>query len=161
MLWSRWDNLSVGRRRPNVVRDDRRGEARQTFAPHVRGLRPYDGQVSTTEISPSGSHAEFDIIGTHADAERRIDDLLQIIEIIRPVVAADGGELHVVSVDVDDGIVTLRLAGACGSCAVSSTTLNQGVDRILRDRLDWVTKIIGQVEESDVDGYGGWTPKLS
>ena len=103
----------------------------------------------------------FDVVGEHPDAERRITDLLDIVEIVRPVIAADGGELSVVSVDVAGGVVTLRLAGACGSCAISSTTLNQGIDRILRDRLDWVTSVVGVVEESEVSGYGGWTPKSS
>jgi Fe-S cluster biogenesis protein NfuA len=104
----------------------------------------------------------FDVVGSdHPDAERRITDLLDIVEIVRPVIAADGGELSVVSVDVAGGVVTLRLAGACGSCAISSSTLNQGIDRILRDRLDWVTSVVGVVEESEVSGYGGWTPKNS
>ena len=107
------------------------------------------------------SAADFDVIGTHPDAQRRVTELLEIVEIVRPVIAADGGELDVVSVDVDGGVVTLRLSGACGSCAISSATLNQGIDRILRDRLDWVTSVVGEVEESEIGGYGGWTPKHS
>ena len=104
---------------------------------------------------------DFDVIGSHPDAQRRVTELLEIVEIVRPVIAADGGELDVVSVDVDAGVVTLRLSGACGSCAISSATLNQGIDRILRDRLDWVTSVVGVVEESEISGYGGWTPKNS
>jgi Fe-S cluster biogenesis protein NfuA len=104
---------------------------------------------------------DFEVVGTHPDAQRRVTDLLEIVEIVRPVIAADGGELDVVSVDVDAGVVTLRLSGACGSCAISSATLNQGIDRILRDRLDWVTSVIGEVQESEISGYGGWTPKNS
>lgn len=104
----------------------------------------------------------FDVVGSdHPDADRRITDLLDIVDIVRPVIAADGGELSVVSVDVGAGVVTLRLAGACESCAISSSTLNQGIDRILRDRLDWVTSVVGVVEESEISGYGGWTPKSS
>ena len=105
--------------------------------------------------------ADFDVVGSHPDAQRRVADLLEIVEIVRPVIAADGGELDVVSVDVDAGVVTLRLSGACGSCAISSATLNQGIDRILRDRLDWVTSVVGVVQESEISGYGGWTPKNS
>jgi Fe-S cluster biogenesis protein NfuA len=101
------------------------------------------------------------VIGDHPDAQRRVADLLEIVEIVRPVIAADGGELDLVSVDVAEGIVTMRLSGACGSCAISGATLNQGIDRILRDRLDWVTEVIGQVEESEISGFGGWTPKHS
>ncbi|MFM2072685.1 MAG: hypothetical protein RLZZ623_2949 [Actinomycetota bacterium] len=105
--------------------------------------------------------AQFEVSGTHPESARRVSDLEEIIEVIRPVVAADGGEVNLLSVDVEAGVVTLQLAGACGSCAVSSTTLNQGIDRILRDRLDWVTKVVGSVEESDITGFGGWTPTKS
>ena len=101
------------------------------------------------------------VIGEHPDAERRVADLLDIVDIVRPVIAADGGELDLVSVDVDEGVVTMRLSGACGSCAVSGATLNQGIDRILRDRLDWVTTVVGEIDESEVSGFGGWTPKYS
>ena len=115
-------------------------------------------QIDT--VQPEAIDArEFEVIGTHVDGERRLADLLEIVDIVRPVIAADGGELHLVSVDVEAGIVRLKLTGACGSCAISSATLNQGIDRILRDRLDWVNAVIGTVEESEVSGYGGWTPK--
>ena len=104
---------------------------------------------------------DFEVVGSSPDAQRRVTELLEIVEIVRPVIAADGGELDVVSVDVDAGVVTLRLSGACGSCAISSATLNQGIDRILRDRLDWVKSVVGVVQESEISGYGGWTPKNS
>lgn len=101
----------------------------------------------------------YEVTGAPPDAERRLRDLDDLIEVIRPVIAADGGQLDVRSVDLDGGIVRLELSGACGTCAVSSTTLNQGVDRILRDRLDWVTAVEGTVTETDISGYGGWTPR--
>ncbi len=84
-----------------------------------------------------------------------------MLEVIRPVIAADGGTLDVLAVDLVTGEVRLQLSGACGSCAVSASTLNDGVDRILRSRLDWVTEVIGVIEESDEAGLGGWTPKHS
>jgi len=117
--------------------------------------------MSQPSVDTATPERDFPVTGTHPDADRRVRDLLEIVDIVRPVIAADGGELSVVSVDVDTGVVTLQLAGACGSCAISSSTLNQGVDRILRDRLDWVTSVVGVIEESEVSGYGGWTPKNS
>jgi Fe-S cluster biogenesis protein NfuA len=69
------------------------------------------------------------------------------------------------SADVETGVVELQLQGACSSCAVSSTTLQAGVERILKDRLEWVTEISGGVDE-DMDwqesasmGRGGYVPK--
>lgn len=113
--------------------------------------------ASTTTAPTTGR--PYAVTGEHADAERRLRDLDDLIEVIRPVIAADGGQLDVRSVDLDTGVVHLELSGACGTCAVSSQTLNQGVDRILRDRLDWVTAVEGTVTETDVSGYGGWTPR--
>ena len=127
----------------------------------IFSLSGVDPIVTTLDPTTSAVQTEFEVIGSHTDSARRLSDLADIIEVIRPVIAADGGELRVISVDVEHGVVTLQLAGACGSCAVSGATLNQGIDRILRDRLDWVTAIVGQIEESDTSGYGGWTPKAS
>jgi Fe-S cluster biogenesis protein NfuA len=120
----------------------------------ARGVAPDVNNADAT-VEP---RADFEVIGDHPQSAKRITDLNEIIEVIRPVIAADGGELRLLSVDVAAGIVSLQLAGACGSCAVAGDTLNQGVDRILHQRLDWVTEVIGVVEESDVTGYGGWTP---
>ncbi len=84
---------------------------------------------------------------------------------MRPSVQADGGDLILVSADVESGIVEVQLAGACSSCAISSDTLQGGVTRILKDRLDWVTEVIGGVDESvDLEdsmslGTGGYVPR--
>ena len=95
----------------------------------------------------------------------RMKALQSVIELIRPVVQQDGGDLALTSVDVETGIVEVRLQGSCSSCAVSSTTLQAGVNRILKDRLPWVTEVIGGVEEMDEDesrsmGRGGYVPKF-
>jgi Fe-S cluster biogenesis protein NfuA len=102
-----------------------------------------------------------------SDDERqsRLTALNELIELIRPAVQADGGDLMLVSADVDEGMVEVMLQGACSSCAVSSSTLQAGIDRILRDRLPWITEVKGGVDE-DVDleisaamGRGGYVPK--
>lgn len=108
-----------------------------------------------------GRPSLFTVTGAHPDSDRRISDLCDVVDVIRPIVEADGGALDLLDADVATGVVTLQLSGACGSCAVSSATLDQGIDRILRDRLDWVTQVVGVVEETADAGYGGWTPKHS
>jgi Fe-S cluster biogenesis protein NfuA len=95
----------------------------------------------------------------------RLKALQSVIELIRPVVQQDGGDLALTSADVETGIVEVRLQGSCSSCAVSSTTLQAGVNRILKDRLPWVTEVIGGVEEMDATesqamGKGGYVPKF-
>jgi Fe-S cluster biogenesis protein NfuA len=96
----------------------------------------------------------------------RLDAVVGLIELIRPAVQADGGDLALVNADVEAGIIDVELQGSCSSCAISSTTLQAGVNRILRDRLDWVTEVRGGVddtmsyEESAAMGTGGYVPKF-
>jgi Fe-S cluster biogenesis protein NfuA len=103
-----------------------------------------------------------------SDAERgeRLTKLQGVIDLMRPAVQADGGDLVLVRADVESGVVEVQLQGACSSCAVSSATLSGGVERILRDRLPWVTEVIGGLDESlSADesasmGAGGYVPSL-
>ena len=98
---------------------------------------------------------------------RREADLRSLIDMMRPAVQADGGDLELVSFDVDSGVVEVQLQGACSSCAISSSTLQGGVERILRGRLPWVTEVTGGVDESADPfesaalGRGGYVPRLS
>jgi len=64
------------------------------------------------------------------------------IEVIRPALQADGGDIVLRNVDPDTGVVEVTLVGACGTCPVSTDTLKAGIERILRDRVDGVTEVI-------------------
>ena len=66
----------------------------------------------------------------------------ETIEAIRPALQADGGDIVLRDVDESTGVVTVELVGACGTCAVSTQTLKQGVERIMRDRVDGVTEVV-------------------
>ena len=101
---------------------------------------------------------------TDDERAERLADLNELIDLIRPAVQADGGDLVLVSADVDSGVIEVQLQGSCSSCAISSTTLQAGVERILKDRLDWVTEVFGSVDE-DIDyeasaamGRGAYRP---
>jgi len=99
------------------------------------------------------------------DKTERLAELTDLIDMVRPIIQQDGGDLVLISADVEAGLVELQLQGACSSCAVSATTLQAGVDRILKDRLPWVTEVTGGVdedldwEESAAMGRGGYVPK--
>jgi Fe-S cluster biogenesis protein NfuA len=80
-------------------------------------------------------------------AQRR-QDLEGLIAKMAPAVQADGGDLVLVDVDYEEGIVSVQLEGACGSCAISASTLQGGVERLLKERLDWVREVIGTVEDT-------------
>jgi len=103
-----------------------------------------------------------------SDAERaeRLAQLQALMDLMRPAVQADGGDLVLVSADVESGEVEVQLQGACSSCAISSATLQGGVERILKDRLPWVTEVAGGLTET-VDpfesaalGRGGYVPRF-
>lgn len=101
---------------------------------------------------------------TDEDRATRLAELNELIDLIRPAVQADGGDLVLLSADVESGEVEVQLQGSCSSCAISSTTLQAGVERILKERLEWVTDVHGSVDE-DIDwetsssmGRGGYTP---
>jgi Fe-S cluster biogenesis protein NfuA len=110
---------------------------------------------------------DVDVETTLTDDERkqRLDDLTALIDMIRPAVQQDGGDLLLVEADVEKGTVEVMLQGSCSSCAISTTTLQAGVERILTDRLPWVTEVRGGVDESmDLEesaamGRGAYVPK--
>jgi Fe-S cluster biogenesis protein NfuA len=97
-----------------------------------------------------------------AARKKALDDL---IEMMRPSVQLDGGDLHLVAADYVSGVVEITLDGACGSCAIASMTLEGGVDRLLKEHLSWVTEVIGGVDESvdplesAAQGRGAYVPR--
>jgi Fe-S cluster biogenesis protein NfuA len=66
----------------------------------------------------------------------------ETIEVIRPALQADGGDIILREVDESTGIVTVTLTGACTTCPASDQTLKAGIERIMRDRIDGVTEVL-------------------
>jgi Fe-S cluster biogenesis protein NfuA len=64
----------------------------------------------------------------------------EALKYIRPALQADGGDVELI--DVKDGTVTLRLTGACGSCPMAAMTLRFGVEKLLKERVAGVTKVV-------------------
>ena len=62
------------------------------------------------------------------------------LETIRPSLQADGGDVELVNVS-DDGIVSVRLLGACGGCPHATMTLKMGIERILREQIPQVKSV--------------------
>lgn len=71
------------------------------------------------------------------------EDVEKVIQQLRPMVQADGGDLELVQV-TEAGVVTLRLHGACSGCASSTTTLRNGIERYLRYKLPQVTAVVAE-----------------
>jgi Fe-S cluster biogenesis protein NfuA len=70
------------------------------------------------------------------------------IEVIRPALQADGGDIILHDVDEGTGIVSVELTGACVGCPASTQTLKAGIERIMRDRVDGVTEVVNIAEEA-------------
>ena len=78
-------------------------------------------------------------------SKRMREEIQAALDIVRPQLQADGGDTEIVDV-TDDGIVKLRLTGACGGCPMSQMTLKMGIERILKEKVPSV-KCVEAVNE--------------
>lgn len=62
------------------------------------------------------------------------------LDTIRPALQIDGGDVEFVSVD-ENGVLFLRLTGACGACPISSLTVKHGIERRIRATVPEVTEV--------------------
>jgi Fe-S cluster biogenesis protein NfuA len=65
-----------------------------------------------------------------------------VLENVRPSLQADGGDVEFVSVS-DDGRVSVKLTGACGSCPMATMTLKNGIESYLKKEIPEVTAVVG------------------
>lgn len=70
-----------------------------------------------------------------------VDDVKAVLELIRPALQADGGDVELVDV-TDEGVVKVKLVGACGHCPMSTMTLKMGIERTLKDKVPGVKEVI-------------------
>lgn len=68
------------------------------------------------------------------------DRVVAVLERIRPAVQSDGGDVELVSIS-DEGVVTVRLHGACVGCPSSKMTLQMGIERTLKENVPEVTHV--------------------
>jgi len=64
----------------------------------------------------------------------------KVLDKIRPSLMADGGNVELV--DVEDGVVKVRLTGACGGCPMSQMTLKMGIERLLKQELPEIQEVL-------------------
>ncbi|HHX95642.1 MAG TPA: NifU family protein [Clostridia bacterium] len=60
---------------------------------------------------------------------------------VRPMLQADGGDVELVDV-TDDGVVKVKLTGACGGCPMATLTLKQGIEAALKEEIEEVTEVV-------------------
>jgi len=69
------------------------------------------------------------------------DRVEKALDLIRPALQNDGGNVELVDVDEAAGIVKLKLVGACGSCPMSQLTLRMGVERVLKEQIPEIVEV--------------------
>ncbi|MFC9711922.1 NifU family protein [Paenibacillus taichungensis] len=68
------------------------------------------------------------------------DEVSDVLDKLRPFLQRDGGDVELV--DVEDGIIKLKLVGACGSCPSSTITLKAGIERALLEEVEGVEEVV-------------------
>jgi len=69
------------------------------------------------------------------------EEVEKVLEMVRPGLQADGGDVELVEV-TDDGIVKVRLKGACGSCPMSTMTLKMGIERAVKEKVPGIVEVV-------------------
>ncbi len=69
--------------------------------------------------------------------------LQEAMDFLRPLLHADGGDMELMDVD-DEGVVSVELMGACGTCPLSVVTLTAGIEALLLQRVDGVTGVVAR-----------------
>ncbi|WP_421617890.1 NifU family protein [Brevibacillus sp. TJ4] len=68
-----------------------------------------------------------------------MDQVQEVLDKLRPYLQRDGGDVQLV--DVEEGVVKLRLMGACGSCPSSTITLKAGIERALIEEIPGIKEV--------------------
>ena len=70
------------------------------------------------------------------------DKVKAALEHVRPTLQADGGDVEFVSVS-EDGVVSVKLTGACGSCPMAQMTLKMGIENYLKKEIPEISSVVG------------------
>lgn len=69
------------------------------------------------------------------------DKILEVLDSIRPAIQADGGDVEFLAYREEEGVVEVRLMGACESCPISLMTLKEGIERRLRNSVPGIVEV--------------------
>lgn len=70
-----------------------------------------------------------------------VEEVKKVLDLVRPALQADGGDVELVEVG-EDGVVKVRLVGACGHCPMSTMTLKMGIERTLKEKVPGVKEVV-------------------
>lgn len=94
--------------------------------------RANDGRPATAVTEAEVGTTDFD----NAALRERVEEAL---DTIRPAIAMDGGNVELL--DIEEGVVTLRMMGACGGCPMSTMTLKRGIEQRLQEMVPGIVRV--------------------
>ena len=98
--------------------------------------------TAASSTPATGTASDEAHVSAAAPAPPGVRDRVQaVINLIRPAVQADGGDIELVDVHAD-GLVQIRFHGACHGCPSSTMTLHDGIQRNLREKVPEVTRVV-------------------
>lgn len=96
-----------------------------------------DDRIDTTLLdAPGATEAQA---GAPSDMDALREQVEAALDTIRPAIAMDGGNVELL--DIEDGVVTLRMMGACGGCPMSTMTLKRGIEQRLREMVPGIERV--------------------
>lgn len=69
------------------------------------------------------------------------EQIIALLQKVRPMLQADGGDVEFVGFDENTGIVTVKLQGACGTCPMATMTLKNGIEKYLKEAIPQITSV--------------------
>ncbi|KAK3147419.1 hypothetical protein QOZ80_3BG0282140 [Eleusine coracana subsp. coracana] len=111
------------------------------------GIRTSGSRAHLAAASASTPPAPGGGLYSAATYELTAENVDRVLDDVRPYLIADGGDVTVVS--VEDGVISLKLEGACGSCPSSTTTMKMGIERVLKEKFGDAVNDIRQVLDAD------------
>ena len=70
-----------------------------------------------------------------------VEEVKKVLDMIRPALQNDGSDVELVDVSAD-GIVKVRMVGACGHCPMSTMTLKMGIEKTLKEKVPGVKEVV-------------------
>lgn len=123
-------------------------DAKEILANKIKNLKSQDSNTNNnqkvileTKESPMKDYKVITIEDEPEVLDLNVNNVDIVLNEVRPYLIADGGNIRVVSVDADTGIIRLELQGACGSCPSSTTTMKMGVERVLREKFPFLKSV--------------------
>ncbi len=77
------------------------------------------------------------------------EKVVQVLDSLRGSLQADGGDVELIDVIEDQGIVKVKLVGACKGCPMSALTLQMGIERVMKQQVPEVKRVVAVQDEED------------